>query len=412
MISFGGKKYELFFSNDITPFQALTFAGEDFFNEFERLCGSRYRLLSIIRYGEQEKYGRVDDDIKLARAFHSKLNNDQWIKSVLGAYEKSRTEFKAYLQKINRLKFKKISDDELSAALLSGFMPGVSIAAISNMLHMFSSLLENEFFQRLEKYSDNAKEITENRIFYTQPLRQSRFSKILKAKLKNAFPLSKQEKNFSTILRVGAYVKGDGSALFAERMVIWHKLLGEIAKRFKISDANSILYFFPAEIKQIFKTGRVPFDLLDRRKRLTILFYQTRKLEIYEGEAGERFLKKGKLQKILLVNNGILMGQPASPGKVEGKAVVAHGLNEALSLVKKGDILVTGYTSARYVPAMKKAAAIITETGGITAHAAVVSRELGVPCVIAVKDVTKVIKTGDLVEVDADKGVVRILKRK
>ena len=60
---------------------------------------------------------------------------------------------------------------------------------------------------------------------------------------------------------------------------------------------------------------------------------------------------------------------------------------------------------------MKLAAAIITEPGGITSHAAIVSRELGVPCIIGTKIATKVLKDGDLVEVDADKGIVKIVKK-
>ena len=64
-------------------------------------------------------------------------------------------------------------------------------------------------------------------------------------------------------------------------------------------------------------------------------------------------------------------------------------------------------TDPRYVPAMKKAAAIVTDEGGITCHAAIVSRELKKPCIIGTKIATKVLKDGDEVEVDAEKGVVK-----
>jgi len=60
---------------------------------------------------------------------------------------------------------------------------------------------------------------------------------------------------------------------------------------------------------------------------------------------------------------------------------------------------------------MKEAGAIITDEGGITCHAAIVSRELGIPCIIGTKIATKVLKDGDIVEVDAGKGVVKIIKR-
>ena len=76
-----------------------------------------------------------------------------------------------------------------------------------------------------------------------------------------------------------------------------------------------------------------------------------------------------------------------------------------------GDILVTGMTRPEFVPLMKRSAAIITDEGGITCHAAIISRELGIPCIIGTKVATQVLKDGDMVEVDADKGIVRILKQ-
>lgn len=90
MISFQGKEYELFFSNDLEPLRALYFADEQFFEEFERLCGGRYRILSIIRNGKQEKYGRMDDLVKLASVFRSKIHSPEWVARILTGYEKSK----------------------------------------------------------------------------------------------------------------------------------------------------------------------------------------------------------------------------------------------------------------------------------------------------------------------------------
>ena len=80
--------------------------------------------------------------------------------------------------------------------------------------------------------------------------------------------------------------------------------------------------------------------------------------------------------------------------------------------MKQGDILVAPATNPDVVPAMKKAAAIVTDAGGVTSHAAIISRELGVPCLIGTKISTKVLKDGDYVEVDAEtNGVVKIINR-
>jgi pyruvate, water dikinase len=74
-------------------------------------------------------------------------------------------------------------------------------------------------------------------------------------------------------------------------------------------------------------------------------------------------------------------------------------------------VLVAGMTRPEYVSLMKNSSAIITDEGGITCHAAIVARELKKPCVIATKVATKVLKDGDLVEVDADKGIVKVIRK-
>lgn len=101
-----------------------------------------------------------------------------------------------------------------------------------------------------------------------------------------------------------------------------------------------------------------------------------------------------------------LKGQGACHGKATGTVRIV--LNPRLQKTfNEGDILVTGMTSPDFVPLMKKAAAIVTEIGGITCHAAIVAREMGKPCIIGTKIATKVLKDGDLIEVDAEKGIVR-----
>jgi len=101
----------------------------------------------------------------------------------------------------------------------------------------------------------------------------------------------------------------------------------------------------------------------------------------------------------------LLRGLPASPGLVAGKA---HVILDAKNIgeFQSGEILVTEMTSPDWGPAMRKARAIVTNSGGITCHAAIVSRELGIPCVVGAGNATTVIKTGQVVTVDATHGVV------
>ncbi len=82
-----------------------------------------------------------------------------------------------------------------------------------------------------------------------------------------------------------------------------------------------------------------------------------------------------------------------------------------MNKVNKEDILVAPMTFPSFILAMEKASAFITDEGGILCHAAIVAREMNKPCIIGTKIATKVLRDGDLVEVDADKGVVKIIKR-
>jgi len=101
----------------------------------------------------------------------------------------------------------------------------------------------------------------------------------------------------------------------------------------------------------------------------------------------------------------------AYPGYVKGN-VKRVDMPEDMGKMEEGDILVSTATTPSIVPAIRKAGAIITDEGGITCHAAIVSREFKIPCVVGTKIATKVLKDGDLVEVDANKGVIKIIKNK
>ncbi|MFA4937262.1 MAG: PEP-utilizing enzyme [Patescibacteria group bacterium] len=104
-------------------------------------------------------------------------------------------------------------------------------------------------------------------------------------------------------------------------------------------------------------------------------------------------------------------GNVACRGKTKGRVKIVM-VPEDCKLLRKGEILVSNMTHPDYLYGMRKAAAIVTDEGGISCHAAIVSRELSKPCVIVTKIATKVFKDGDTVEVDANHGVVTLLKRK
>jgi phosphohistidine swiveling domain-containing protein len=105
-----------------------------------------------------------------------------------------------------------------------------------------------------------------------------------------------------------------------------------------------------------------------------------------------------------------IKGQVAFKGIVKGIVKIVKSVDD-LPKVKDGDILVTQMTSPNFLVAMKRAIAFVTNEGGITCHAAIVAREMRKPCIIGTKIATKVLKDGDLVEVDANNGIVKILNK-
>ena len=101
----------------------------------------------------------------------------------------------------------------------------------------------------------------------------------------------------------------------------------------------------------------------------------------------------------------LVKGLGAAPGMASGEVRVIGSREDAAELVD-GEVLVTHMTAPDWVPLMRRAAAIVTDSGGMTCHAAIVSRELGIPCVVGTVDATSTLRNGDLVTVDAGRGVV------
>ena len=89
-----------------------------------------------------------------------------------------------------------------------------------------------------------------------------------------------------------------------------------------------------------------------------------------------------------------------------------YNFEEKVGIFVKGKILVVEQTYPKMMEYITKAKAIIAETGGILSHSAIVSRELGIPCIVGVKNITKILKTGDEIELDLKTGEIKILEHK
>ncbi len=161
-------------------------------------------------------------------------------------------------------------------------------------------------------------------------------------------------------------------------------------------------------IKRIEEHYNFPQDIEWAREGTKLYIVQSRPITTL----GKKFEVPSKEK----MGEPILRGLPASKGFAQGKVKIVLDPNN-LDKVEKGDILVTRMTNPDYVPAMKIAAAIITDEGGMTSHAAIVSREMEIPCIVGTGNATKVLKDGEEVTVDAVngfvyKGIVKVEEKK
>jgi len=183
-------------------------------------------------------------------------------------------------------------------------------------------------------------------------------------------------------------------------------LLMEIAKRMKIK-FDDILFLTPDEIREALKKGVNPFinkEIKERREHYAIVMINGN-IEIISDEKEIKDLGKVLVKK---EEKKILKGIGVYPGRVKGTVKVITNIKE-ISKVKAGDILVTTMTTPEMHLAIEKATGIITDEGGLTSHAAVVSRELHIPCVIGTGEATRILHDGDVVILDSEKGIVEVI---
>ncbi len=186
---------------------------------------------------------------------------------------------------------------------------------------------------------------------------------------------------------------------------IMNNFLKEVSRR-QNQNYDDLRWCWPTEIKECTLTGKLDRALIQKRKEDYCYYVQEDTIEQYYGEEAVRKRK----EEISTAAEDItdFQGIISCAGKVTGTVRICFSSSEAQQKVHPGDILVTSMTSPDFLPAMKQAAAIVTDEGGITCHAAIVSRELGIPCLVGTKIATKVLKDGDMVEVNANHGVVKI----
>jgi phosphoenolpyruvate synthase/pyruvate phosphate dikinase len=148
--------------------------------------------------------------------------------------------------------------------------------------------------------------------------------------------------------------------------------------------------------------------VIDGRKKVSGMICTPEKETVFDYDDAVILLKEVEAQ-YSSNNLNDLNGSVANTGKIVGNVKIIMGPRD-FDKMKDGEILVTSMTRPDFVPILKKAAAIVTDEGGLTCHAAIIARELGIPCIVGTKIATKILKNGQLVEVDGNHGSVKLIK--
>jgi phosphohistidine swiveling domain-containing protein len=156
-------------------------------------------------------------------------------------------------------------------------------------------------------------------------------------------------------------------------------------------------------------SGELPkVDELKKRERHFIYFDGNLFTEMSIGELEKQ--NNVEIIKESIEDWNKFKGDIAQKGKVKGVVKIMFTIHD-IKKISDGDVVVTPMTTPDFMPAMKKASAFITDEGGVTCHASIIAREMKKPCIIGTKIATELLKDGDVVEVDANNGVVRIIKK-
>jgi len=239
----------------------------------------------------------------------------------------------------------------------------------------------------------------------TEFIPDSVFDKNLEEKIKitKELNLSRELEEIIKLIDIMTYWQDDRKKYILQSRCQLEEFLEVFSKKFNI-DIKYMRYILPEEITAE-KLRNIEKSFFEERMRGCFIIYENGEFEIFSGKDYKEFHKAlQEKQKVKDVEE--IRGMCASMGSTSGFVQICKTLEEIESF-KKDNILVTGMTRPEYLPAMRKAAAIVTDEGGITSHAAVVSRELKMPCVIGTKMATKVLKNGDFVEVNANHGLVK-----
>jgi phosphoenolpyruvate synthase/pyruvate phosphate dikinase len=221
------------------------------------------------------------------------------------------------------------------------------------------------------------------------------------------FNLSVEDEQIVNTAKHYVYLRTYRMNTFMKASFLMKPLLMKISEKLGISFSD-IIHMTPEEIIDALDGTDLPDDKIEERKIKYGYYVINEEINTISGPDFDTFNKKVKVTNDNQIKD--LKGSTAYKGIVTGDVKIVRTVKE-ISKVKKGDILVAPMTIPMFLPAMERAAAFITDEGGILCHAAIIARELRKPCIIGTRNATTLLKDGDTVEVDADKGVVTLIEQ-
>ncbi|MFA6322687.1 MAG: PEP-utilizing enzyme [Candidatus Buchananbacteria bacterium] len=189
------------------------------------------------------------------------------------------------------------------------------------------------------------------------------------------------------------YIRDFRFEQFLRGVYYFKPVLEAIGRKMNLS-YNQLIFFKPEEVM----AKKIPTDLKQRRKS-----YVYFKNMIFTGQKADEICR---LFNEPVKNSDRVYGRPVSAGKITGCAKIVLSTREFYK-IKKGDIIICEITTPDYMPILNKVSAIVADIGGFTSHSAIVARELKIPCVVGTEIGTKIFKDNDLIEVDANRGVIK-----
>jgi phosphohistidine swiveling domain-containing protein len=227
-------------------------------------------------------------------------------------------------------------------------------------------------------------------------------------------------------LKRNLFILGDDLKVKARPLLVQlittipYRFIDLVSKEKDINSGDLRAYSFDEIISFLEKGDKIKEDILsDRKKSFVVYSERGSRITLYAEEKNE-VLKKFK-KDIDYLNTTEFKGTTASRGRILSRAhVIIPELDQDYNLFveklnsirfNEKDILVTETTSPDFFLLMQKAGGVIANQGGMNSHAAIVCRELGIPCLVGAEIATELLKTGDLIELDADNGIVRIIER-